>query len=83
MKQKLIKLFLKYILKKHVFPAGVLIHRINGLVLFETEFTWYDEDLQPVLVIREVKSNKIFSIRGDEAKEFKEYSGAVANPESL
>lgn len=83
MKKLLTKLFRKYILKKHIFPAGVLIHRRNGLVLFETEFVWYDEDLEPVTVVTEKKSGKIFSIRSDEMPEFQEYSGKSHNPDSV
>lgn len=72
----LVRLFKSYILGKHQLPPGVLIHRRNGTILFEIEFNWYDETLNPVSLVREVHSNKIFSIRDSEMREFKEYSGS-------
>lgn len=56
-----------------------MIHRKKATVIYETEFNWYDENLQPVTVIREVKSGKIFSMQYLEMSDFKEYSGSDPN----
>ena len=79
-KLELQKLFKKHVIKKHKYPAGCLIHRRNAGVIFEIEFNWFDEDLEPVSVVREVKSNKIFSVRYLEMMDFVEYSGSDPNP---
>jgi light-regulated signal transduction histidine kinase (bacteriophytochrome) len=79
MKKLLGRLYRKFFLKKHQLPVGVLIHRRKNTVIFEIEFNWYDEDFQPVSLIREVKSGKIFSIRHAEMYEFKEYAGSDPN----
>lgn len=79
LKQLLTKLYIKYMLKKHKYPASTLIHRKHAKVIFEIEFNWYDENFEPVSVVREVLSNKIFSIRSDEMKEFVEYTGSDPN----
>lgn len=73
------KLYLKFFLRKHLFPVGIMIHRKKATVIYETEFNWYDENLQPVTVIREVKSGKIFSMQYLEMSDFKEYSGSDPN----
>lgn len=78
MKKWLSKLYIRFFLKKHKFPPASLIHRKNR-VLFEIEFNWYDESFQPVSIVREIKSGKIFSIRFDEMLEFREYSGDDPN----
>lgn len=79
MKKRVLRFFKRFFLKKHQYPAGILIHRRKAVVLFEIEFNWYDEDLNPVSVVREVKSNKTYSVRHDEMFEFKEYSGSDPN----
>jgi len=83
MKNFLHKLFVRFFLKKHMFPPGVLIHRRKATILFETEFNWYDNDLQPITVVREIKSGKIFSINSYEMYEFKEYAGTDPNAGSV
>jgi hypothetical protein len=80
LKSVITKLFKKYVAKTHKYPAGCLIHRRTNSVIFEIEFNWYDEDLEPVSVVREVKSSKIFSVRYLEMLEFVEYSGSDPNP---
>ena len=80
LKELIERLFKKTVLKKHQYPAACLIHRRNGSTIFEIEFNWYDEDLNPVSVVREVKSQKIFSVRHLEMFDFKEYSGSNPNP---
>lgn len=79
-KLELQRLFKKHVIKTHKYPAGCLIHRRNAGVIFEIEFNWFDEDLEPVSVVREVKSNKIFSVRYLEMMDFVEYSGSDPNP---
>lgn len=80
MKKWLGRLYVRLFLNlKHDYPAGILIHRKNGKVIFEIEFNWFDEDLIPVSIVREVQSGKIASIRYFEMKEFKEYSGNNPN----
>lgn len=79
MKNWIYKLFIKYFVKKHKFPPGILIHHNKGKVVFEIEVNWYDETFHPVSVVREVKSGKMASIRYDEMKEFKEYAGSDPN----
>lgn len=76
---KLILKLLKKFLAKHKYPKGVLVHRKNGAVVFETEFNWYDESLEPVTVVREVKSGKIFSVNSLEMMDFVEYTGSDPN----
>jgi len=73
---KLIQFFVKNkYTKLHPFPVTSLIHRGSGTVLFEIEFNWYDKDLLPVSLVREVKSGKQYSISYYEILEFKEYLG--------
>jgi hypothetical protein len=79
MKNILYKLFIRFFLKKHQYPPGVLIHRRKAKILFEIEFNWYDEEFQPVSIIREVHSGKVFSVRNYEMYEFKEYAGSDPN----
>ena len=69
--------------KKHPFPESTLIHRKQAKVLFEVEFNWYDKEFNPVTVVREVKSGKVFSISEHEMKEFKEYAGTDRNAGSV
>lgn len=69
------RLYRKMFLRKHLFPVGCLVHPKKGTVVFEIEFNWFDEDMQPVSVVRQVSDNKIFSIRYNEMRGFKEYSG--------
>lgn len=69
------RLYRKLFIRKHLFPAGVLIHPKKGTTVFEIEFNWYDEDMQPVSVVRQVSNNQIASIRYNEMQGFKEYSG--------
>jgi len=75
--KKLIKKFImKYIIGMHKFPTSVIVHRINNKSsMYEIEFNWYDEDLNPVSIVRDIATQKIFSIRSSEITEFKEYSG--------
>lgn len=68
-------LFLKFCAKSHQYPPGTLIHRRKARILFEIEFNWYDEDMIPVSLVREVHSGKVFSVRDSEMFEFKEYAG--------
>jgi hypothetical protein len=75
LKSVISKLYRKYFLKTHLFLPGIYIHRKNGAVVFETEFNWFDEELLPITVVREVKSGKIFSIRYDEMTNFIELKG--------
>lgn len=75
MKKLISKLYRRFFLKKHKFPPTVYIHHRKGAVVFEVELNWYDEDLQPVSLVREVKSGKSFSIRYSEMLEFVELSG--------
>jgi hypothetical protein len=79
MKKLLFRFFVKFFLKKHQYPAGILIHRRKATVLFEIELNWYDEELIPVSLVREVHSGKVFSIRDYEMFEFKEYAGSDPN----
>lgn len=72
----ILNLIKRFLLKKHQFETATLIHRRIGKVIFEVEFNWYDENLNPVSVIREVHSGKIFSVRGNETIDFQEYSGS-------
>lgn len=69
------KLYRKYFLQKHLFPPSVYVHRKKSGVVFEIELNWYDEDLEPVSLVREVKSGKSFSIRHYEMQEFVELQG--------
>lgn len=69
------RFFKKYCVKKHVFPPTTYVHRKNSGVVFEIELNWYDEDFEPVSLVREVKSGKSFSIRHYEMQEFKELQG--------
>lgn len=75
MKKFLSKLYKRYFLKKHLFPPTTYVHRRKSGVVFEIELNWYDEDLEPVSLVREVKSNKSFSIRHYEMMEFVELQG--------
>lgn len=73
---KLLGRIYKYLfIKKHQFPAGCLIHPAKGTIVFEIEFNWYDENMEPVSVVRRVSDNVIASVRYAEMKGFKEYSG--------
>lgn len=74
------RLYRKFFIQKHLFPAGTLVHPRKGTTVFEIEFNWYDEDMQPVSIVRQVANNQIASIRYNEMRGFKEYSG---NNESL
>jgi len=71
----ILKFIKRMVLKKHKYPASVLIQKQNSTVIFEVEVNWYDEDLNPVSVVREVQSDKRFSIRYEEMLEFKEFTG--------
>jgi hypothetical protein len=71
----ILKLLRMLVLEQHQFKPSTLIHRKAARVVYEVEFNWYDENLKPVSVVREVQSGKIFSIRGNEATDFKEFSG--------
>lgn len=69
------RLYRKLFIKKHLFPAGTLIHPKKGTTVFEIEFNWYDEDMMPVSIVRQVSNGQIASIRYGEMKGFKEYAG--------
>jgi len=69
------KLYRKLFIRKHIFPVGSLVHPKKGTTVFEIEFNWYDEDTQPVSIVRQVGNNQIASIRYNEMQGFKEYSG--------
>ena len=74
-------LYLKYVKPKHKYPTSVLIHRrANASMVYEIEFNWFDENMEPVSVVRDVKTQKIFSIRSTEMLEFVEYTGSDPNP---
>jgi hypothetical protein len=75
MKKLIARIYKRFFLKKHLYPPSVYIHRKNSAVVFEIELNWYDEDLEPVSLVREVKSGKSFSIRYHEMLEFRELSG--------
>lgn len=64
------KLFVKILrrkfLKVHKFPITTYVHREHSGIVFEIDLNWYDEDLNPVSIVRECKSGKTFSIRDDE-----------------
>jgi len=62
-------------LKKHVYPTSTLIHRKKASIVYEIEMNWYDEELNPVSIVRDVKTGKVFSVRLTEMIEFKEYTG--------
>lgn len=79
MKKLIGKLYRYLFLKKHKYPASTLIHRRKATIVFEIEFNWYDESLQPVSLVREVHSGKIYSIRSDEMMEFREFIGPDPN----
>lgn len=73
-------LFLRYVKAKHKYPTSVLVHRkTNATLVFEIEFNWFDENMEPVSIVRDVKTQKIFSIRGNEMLEFVEYTGNDPN----
>lgn len=74
-KNLLAKLYKRYFLKKHLFVTTTYVHRKHSAVVFEIELNWYDEALDPVSLVREVKSGKSFSIRYDEMREFIELRG--------
>lgn len=80
MKQFFRNILIKFFVNKHKYPPSTLIHRKKNPVIYEIEFNWFDESFSPVSIVREVKSNKIFSVREDEMLEFVEYSGANPNP---
>lgn len=69
------RLYRKLFIKKHLFPVGSLVHPKKGTTVFEIDFNWYDEDMQPVSIVRRVSDNQIASIRHSEMQGFKEYSG--------
>jgi len=72
----LLRFFIKHkYVSPHQFPPSTLIHRFKARVLFEVEFNWYDHDLMPVSIVREVKSGKQFSVSYYELFEFKEFQG--------
>lgn len=74
--QRLIfKLYVTFCRQKHKYPASCLVRRKNGDVVFEIEFNWYDEANEPVSVVRNVTTDKIFSIRHNEMHEFVEHTG--------
>lgn len=75
MKKLLGRLYRKLFIKKHIFPVGTLVHPKKGTTVFEIDFNWYDEDMQPVSIVRQVNNNQIASIRYNEMLGFKEYSG--------
>lgn len=79
MKNLILKLIRKYILKPHKYPTSTLIQRKNGSVVFEVEFNWFDEILEPVSIVRDIKTQKIYSVRSLEMHEFKEYTGSDPN----
>lgn len=69
------RLYRKLFIKTHLFPVGSLVHPKKGTIVFEIEFNWYDEDMQPVSIVRQVSNQQIASIRYAEMQGFKEYSG--------
>lgn len=72
----LIKFLIKNkFIKQHEYPPSTLIHRRKAKVIYEVEFNWYDQDLLPISVVREVHSGKKFSINYYEMYEFKEFQG--------
>ena len=73
---KLLAFFIKnkYV-TKHPFPASTLIHRYEAKVLFEVEFNWYDHELVPVSLVREIHSGKQYSVTYHELLEFREFQG--------
>ena len=64
----------KYV-KQHQFPVTTLIHRRKAKIIYEIEFNWYDHDLMPVSLVREVLSGKRYSVSYHELYEFKEFQG--------
>lgn len=71
----LMQLFKKRVLKKHLFTVGTYVHRKHASIVFEIDFNWYDEEILPVSVVKEVRSGKIFSIRHEEMINFVELKG--------
>jgi len=73
----LLRFFLKHkYTKQHHYPTAILVHRRKAKVIYEIEFNWYDNDLLPVSLVREVISGKRFSISYYEMYEFKEFAGS-------
>lgn len=68
----------KYKGSQHKFKPTDLIHRHNT-ILFEVEFNWYNEDLEPITIIRGVKNGKIGTIHRDEWIEWNVYLGKDRN----
>lgn len=80
LKKLITKLYHKFCVRKHKYPPSCIIHRANNTkVVFEIEFNWYDENLSPVSVVRNVKTDKIYSVREMEMLDFVEYTGADPN----
>ena len=79
LKKLLSKLFFKYVRKTHKYPASCLVKRKNSddHFVFEIEFNWYDENLEPVSIVREQRTHKTYSIRHEEMAEFVEYTGST------
>lgn len=75
MKKLLSRLYKRFFLRKHKYPPTTYIHRRKAAVVFEIELNWFDEDLNPVSLVREVRSGKNFSIRYSEMLEFVELTG--------
>ena len=75
MKKLITRLYKRFFLKKHKFPPTIYIHKKNARVVFEVELNWFDEDLLPVSLLREVKSGKNYSVRYHEMLEFIELRG--------
>lgn len=74
-------LYLRFVKPKHKYPPSCLIHRkTNPTLVYEIEFNWYDENMDPVSVVRDTRTQKIFSIRHYEMVEFVEYTGSNPNP---
>jgi len=73
------RLYRRFFLKKHKFPPTTYIHRRKSAVVFEVNLNWFDEDLEPVSLVREVHSGKNFSIRYHEMLEFVELIGNAPN----
>lgn len=72
----IIKFFAKHKLAKaHEYPPTTLIHRRKAKIIYEIEFNWYDNDMLPISIVREVHSGKTFSVSYYEMFDFKEFQG--------
>jgi len=76
MPNSILKFFIKHkYLTQHQYPVSTLIHRKKAKVIFEIEFNWFDDNLDPVSLVREVQSGKTYSVGHYDMYDFKEFEG--------